>query len=358
MLIGHAGHEEVVGTTGQAPSAHGRSCRTSRRRAPSTIADRAAADLPHADDAVGRRDERDRARPPRAVPAPPGPPREDICYATQNRQDAVKELASRAGRGAGDRVATTPRTPSASPRSRASAGRPPTSSTTRPRSIPLGRRADVVGVTSGASAPEWLVERMLAWLASLGARRGGGDPASRRSICGSRTCASARPTEAAVRPRQLQAENASRSSSVGNTGTATSVFVERDARDRRGSARGRPGLLRPRPPAPRRGCRPRQRSARRPAAPPSRRAPRRCAWSRPGSVRMRTKQRLPDALERERRAEPAAGESHHVGRDDRAWSCVRSTPSIRWMNRRTSVAMPIDVRPVDRGEHVPVADRP
>jgi 4-hydroxy-3-methylbut-2-enyl diphosphate reductase len=29
--------------------------------------------------------------------------------------------------------------------------------------------ADVVGLTSGASAPEWLVERMLAWLASLGA---------------------------------------------------------------------------------------------------------------------------------------------------------------------------------------------
>jgi 4-hydroxy-3-methylbut-2-enyl diphosphate reductase len=29
--------------------------------------------------------------------------------------------------------------------------------------------AEVVGLTSGASAPEWLVERMLAYLASLGA---------------------------------------------------------------------------------------------------------------------------------------------------------------------------------------------
>jgi 4-hydroxy-3-methylbut-2-enyl diphosphate reductase len=30
--------------------------------------------------------------------------------------------------------------------------------------------ADVVGLTSGASAPEWLVTRMLEWLAELGAR--------------------------------------------------------------------------------------------------------------------------------------------------------------------------------------------
>jgi 4-hydroxy-3-methylbut-2-enyl diphosphate reductase len=29
--------------------------------------------------------------------------------------------------------------------------------------------ADVVGITSGASAPEWLVDRMLSWLASRGA---------------------------------------------------------------------------------------------------------------------------------------------------------------------------------------------
>ena len=28
--------------------------------------------------------------------------------------------------------------------------------------------AEVVGLTSGASAPEWLVERMLAWLAERG----------------------------------------------------------------------------------------------------------------------------------------------------------------------------------------------
>ena len=31
--------------------------------------------------------------------------------------------------------------------------------------------ADVVGLTSGASAPEWLVERMLSWLAEQGATR-------------------------------------------------------------------------------------------------------------------------------------------------------------------------------------------
>ena len=33
----------------------------------------------------------------------------------------------------------------------------------------MSARADVVGLTSGASAPEWLVDRMLAFLAGRGA---------------------------------------------------------------------------------------------------------------------------------------------------------------------------------------------
>ena len=40
VLIGHAGHEEVVGTTGQAPERRPSSCRTSRRRARVEIPER------------------------------------------------------------------------------------------------------------------------------------------------------------------------------------------------------------------------------------------------------------------------------------------------------------------------------
>ena len=37
-------------------------------------------------------------------PAIQGPPRDDICYATQNRQEAVKDLAAQVGRDPGDRL--------------------------------------------------------------------------------------------------------------------------------------------------------------------------------------------------------------------------------------------------------------
>jgi 4-hydroxy-3-methylbut-2-enyl diphosphate reductase len=102
-------------------------------------------------------------------PAIVGPPREDICYATQNRQDAVKEIARRS-----DVVLVIGSDNSSNSRRLAEVARD------------LGADAylvddetevdpawldgaDVVGLTSGASAPEWLVERMLTWLASLGA---------------------------------------------------------------------------------------------------------------------------------------------------------------------------------------------
>ena len=97
-----------------------------------------------------------------------GPPREDICYATQNRQDAVKEVARRA-----DVVLVI--------------GSKNSSNSNRLAEVSLERGAaaylvddetevdpawldgaEVVGLTSGASAPELLVERMLAWLAERG----------------------------------------------------------------------------------------------------------------------------------------------------------------------------------------------
>jgi 4-hydroxy-3-methylbut-2-en-1-yl diphosphate reductase len=168
VLIGHAGHEEVVGTTGQAPDrtvlvqdvAEARSLRVAD---PDNLAYLTQTTL-----SVDETNEivdvlRDR------FPSIEGPPREDICYATQNRQDAVKELARRA-----DVVLVIGSDNSSNSNRLAEVARE------------LGTRAhlvddetevdpawldgaDVVGITSGASAPEWLVERMLSWLASRGA---------------------------------------------------------------------------------------------------------------------------------------------------------------------------------------------
>ena len=103
MLIGHAGHEEVEGTSGQAPE------RTVLVQDLDGRADGRApgrrSRLPDPDHPVGRRDERDRGgAAARGIPHLQGPPREDICYATQNRQDAVKALVAAGRRAARDRL--------------------------------------------------------------------------------------------------------------------------------------------------------------------------------------------------------------------------------------------------------------
>jgi len=91
VLIGHAGHDEVLGTMGQAPE---------RTLLVQTEDDVASLDVPEGealsyvtqttlsvDECRGIIDTL-RAR----FPHIQGPARDDICYATQNRQDAVKHL--------------------------------------------------------------------------------------------------------------------------------------------------------------------------------------------------------------------------------------------------------------------------
>jgi 4-hydroxy-3-methylbut-2-enyl diphosphate reductase len=167
VLIGHAGHEEVVGTMGQAPE---------RTILVQDVAGARTVQLPPGELtyltqttlSVDETNEIVRVLRER-FPHLAGPPREDICYATQNRQDAVKELAMRA-----DVVLVIGSDNSSNSKRLAEVA--------RERGTPAYlvdddaevdpawvSAADVVGVTSGASAPEWLVERMLAWLASLGA---------------------------------------------------------------------------------------------------------------------------------------------------------------------------------------------
>ena len=92
VLIGHAGHEEVVGTMGEAPDA---------TVLVQTVEEAEALELPrrregrvhHADDALGRRDRRDhQGRFAAASRRSTRRSKEDICYATSNRQWAVKEM--------------------------------------------------------------------------------------------------------------------------------------------------------------------------------------------------------------------------------------------------------------------------
>ncbi|MGH7199311.1 MAG: 4-hydroxy-3-methylbut-2-enyl diphosphate reductase [Planctomycetaceae bacterium] len=95
VLIGHAGHDEVAGTIGEAPE------QTLLVESPEDVDRLEIADPQRVayltqttlsvDDA-----ERIVAALKRRFPSIIGPSRDDICYATQNRQEAVRTLASEA----------------------------------------------------------------------------------------------------------------------------------------------------------------------------------------------------------------------------------------------------------------------
>ncbi|HEY7477855.1 MAG TPA: 4-hydroxy-3-methylbut-2-enyl diphosphate reductase [Actinomycetota bacterium] len=166
VLIGHAGHEEVEGTSGQAPD---------RTVLVQDLEDARTVDLPAGELAyltqttlsVDETSEIVQALAAR-YPHLEGPPREDICYATQNRQDAVKAIAPRAdvllvigSRNSSNsnrlaEVAVDLGTP---------AHLVDDESEVDPAWLAGAR---TVGLTSGASAPDHLVARMLAWLAEHG----------------------------------------------------------------------------------------------------------------------------------------------------------------------------------------------
>ncbi len=95
LLIGHAGHPEVIGTNGAVAGRQRDPDRDAGRCAISLSAARCRhARLRHPDHALGRRHRRHRRGccKPRFPPIA-GPHKEDICYATTNRQEAVKLVA-------------------------------------------------------------------------------------------------------------------------------------------------------------------------------------------------------------------------------------------------------------------------
>ena len=93
LLIGHAGHEEVEGTTGEAPEhitlvQHPDDVDSVELGDPSKVAwlSQTTLSVDETWETVDRLREK--------FPALMDPPSDDICYATQNRQSAVKQIAT------------------------------------------------------------------------------------------------------------------------------------------------------------------------------------------------------------------------------------------------------------------------
>lgn len=170
VFIGHAGHPEVEGTMGQYDNPAGgiylvespEDVEKLRVKNPDNLAYVTQTTL--SIDDTGAVVEALKARFPKIL----GPRKDDICYATQNRQDAVKKLA-----GECDAILVV--------------GSPNSSNSNRLREIAdkLGRKAFLIdnagqltqdmvagaqriGVTAGASAPEILVKQVIAQLQEWG----------------------------------------------------------------------------------------------------------------------------------------------------------------------------------------------
>jgi 4-hydroxy-3-methylbut-2-enyl diphosphate reductase len=168
VMIGHRGHPEAEGTMGQAAAGMhlvetvedvARLAPASDRLAYVTQTTLSVDDATAVIAALKAR-----------FPAIRGPKRDDICYATQNRQDAVKFMAPQC-----DVVIVV--------------GSPNSSNSNRLREVAehmgaqaymVDRAADLrpewiagkqrIGVTAGASAPEVLVNELIARLKAMGAR--------------------------------------------------------------------------------------------------------------------------------------------------------------------------------------------
>lgn len=168
LLIGHEGHEEVIGTSGEAPDhitlVDGpEDVGNVEVRDPSRVVwlSQTTLSVDETMETVGALKEK--------FPLLISPPSDDICYATQNRQIAVKQMGADA-----DLVIVV--------------GSKNSSNSVRLVEVALGAGAgashlvdaaeeideawlegvSTVGVTSGASVPEVLVDGVLAWLSERG----------------------------------------------------------------------------------------------------------------------------------------------------------------------------------------------
>ncbi len=168
VLIGHAGHAEVEGTMGEAPDAM---VLVQNKEDVARLEVKDPAKLAYLTQTTLSVDETtviiDALK--QRFPEMRGPAREDICYATTNRQAAVKELAAKC-----DLVLVV--------------GSPTSSNSSRLREVAelcgatsylVESVIDVdpawldgktsIGVTAGASTPEHLVSELVQWLEARGA---------------------------------------------------------------------------------------------------------------------------------------------------------------------------------------------
>lgn len=172
VLIGHKGHPEVIGTMGQYDKSHKgeiylvesvEDVQQLQVNNPDSMAFVTQTTLSVDDTSIVIDALRDR------FPDIIGPKKDDICYATQNRQDALKSLANQS-----DIVLVV--------------GSPNSSNSNRLREIAEKRGIEaylidgaediqsnwfenkkVIGLTAGASAPEVLVQQVIKHLETLGA---------------------------------------------------------------------------------------------------------------------------------------------------------------------------------------------
>jgi len=169
VMIGHRGHPEAEGTMGQASGGMHlvetlEDVAALKLRSPDKVAYVTQTTLSVDDARAMVQALRERFATIR------GPKKDDICYATQNRQDAVKFMAPHCD------VVIVVGSPNSSNSNRlrevaenmgAHAYMVDTAADLRPEWIAGQRR---VGVTAGASAPEVLVDQVIARLKALGAQ--------------------------------------------------------------------------------------------------------------------------------------------------------------------------------------------
>ena len=168
LLIGHAGHEEVEGTTGEAPESitlieHPGDVDALEVDDPSRLAwlTQTTLSVDETSETVSRL----RSKFPGLI----DPPSDDICYATQNRQGAVKQIAAHSDLmivvGSQNSSNSVRLVEVALEAGAKAAHRVDNASEIQPEWLD---GVDSVGVTSGASVPDSLVQGVLDLLAEHG----------------------------------------------------------------------------------------------------------------------------------------------------------------------------------------------
>ncbi|MGL5285742.1 4-hydroxy-3-methylbut-2-enyl diphosphate reductase [Aeromonas sp. RU39B] len=172
VLIGHAGHPEVIGTMGQYENPNGGMYLVETPADVAKLQVKNPEDLCFVTQTTLSVDETSdvidalRAHFPKIQ----GPRKDDICYATQNRQDAVREMASQVQ----VLLVVGSRNSSNSNRLRELSEKVGTPAHLIDDATMIDAQwfvgVDRVGVTAGASAPEVLVQQVIARLHELGGK--------------------------------------------------------------------------------------------------------------------------------------------------------------------------------------------